>query len=98
MPVMLVEHDTAEKCRRFCTCREVDRGGGGWPGPAAACVNDVDGRLPEEFPCPRAYAVLGLEEQFVVPVDMGDDGGVQELAEFTRKGLVKFCCPATPLV
>ena len=95
---MLVEHDTAEKCRGLGTRREVDRRGGGWPGSATACVADVDGRLPEEFPRPRADAVVGLQEEFVVPVDMGDDSGVQELAEFTREGLVEFCCPAAPLV
>ena len=69
-----------------------------WPGSATACVADVDGRLPEELPRPRADAVVGLQEEFVVPVDMGDDSGVQELAEFTREGLVEFCCPAAPLV
>ena len=93
----LVKHDTTEKRRGLSTRREVNLYRGGWPHPAAKRIFDIDRRRPEELPV-SADAVVRLQEEFVVPVDMGDDSGVQELAEFTRKGLVQFCCPAAPLV
>ena len=96
--VVLVEHDTTEQRRGFGTRREVDRHGGGRPGPPPRALPISIDDCRKILPVPRSDAVVGLQEEFVVPVDGGHHGGVQEFAEFAGQGLVQFCRPAAPLV